>query len=85
MPGSGTPTTNLQLTQYQLGDKPSYIDDYNADMRKIDAAQGGDTTVKDWLTAMGITSTETAQAFAALVNNSIQKNAVTVDDFEPSE
>lgn len=85
MPGTGTPTTNLGLTQYQAGDKPSFLDDYNADMRKIDTAQAGDGQATEWLEAMGITSTETAAAFKNKLDNAVQKHAITVDDFEPSE
>lgn len=62
--GSTNKTTNLNLSQFDEDDKPTWLGDYNGDMRKIDAKMGGvDTAVAE--AKASATAAQTAAAGAA--------------------
>ena len=51
-------TKNLQLSQFEPGDKPSFISDYSSDMAKIDKAFTEVAPPVPLDSALGLTATQ---------------------------
>ena len=74
---SSNKTSKLKLSQYTDADHPSYVSDYNSDMRKIDAyATSTDTTMASLASSQAL---EQAVARISALESALAALQATVD------
>lgn len=77
-------TTNLQLSQYLAADKPTWLDDYNSDMKTIDAAVGRAAKVDSGNTFSGTQIFSEASVFSRGVEFDQHNSDVKISKFNDS-